>query len=220
MIRWKIESSRHKIKKIIPQSLLLQRLPRTASNCVLLTFDDGPHPEITPKVLALLGAYNVRAIFFVVGRLISRAPELLNIIIGHGHLIGNHTYIHINGRQPPPVRYFFDVLRCQNTIKKLTGVSPNFFRPAGGRLSVASMFIPKIIGMKTINWSLDADDWRCKSIRDARDVAGRLERNIAHRDIILLHDENPYIIKILDLLLPILTSKNLDLHSGIDFLSS
>src|SRR5262245_26583629 len=72
----------------IPRSLLVQRLPNAApANSVLLTFDDGPHPEVTPAVLQRLGAYRARAVFFIVGKRIRRAPHLLDRIQIEGHEI-------------------------------------------------------------------------------------------------------------------------------------
>lgn len=209
---------RRTIKRIVPRALLKCRLDQGASNCVLLSFDDGPHSEITPKVLNLLREYGVRAIFFVVGHRILRAPYLLKQIQEQGHIIGNHTYIHSNKRQPWFLAYLFDLLRCQVMIANHTQNRPRLFRPAGGRISATSLLIPRILGMRTINWSLEANDWRCRTTHEAQQAADRLIRRLTPGDIVLLHDDNPHVLEILDILLPMMRSQKYDLFSGIDFL--
>lgn len=218
MLRVVSNPIKQKLKAILPQKLLISRLPEQASNCILLTFDDGPHPEITPKVLTLLEEYNVRAIFFVVGRCISKAPYLLKQIQEQGHVIGNHTYIHSNGRQPWFLPYLLDLLRCQAEIEKYTGNRPKLFRPAGGRISPTSLLVPRILGMRAVNWSLETDDWSCRISHEAQEAAERLIRRLTYGDIVLLHDENPHVLEILDILLPVMRSQEHDLFSGIDFL--
>ena len=80
-----------KLKNMLPQYFLVRRLPKEARNCILLTFDDGPHPDITSAVLERLKDYNARAVFFIPGRRIERASHLLKRIKENNHLIGNHT---------------------------------------------------------------------------------------------------------------------------------
>jgi peptidoglycan/xylan/chitin deacetylase (PgdA/CDA1 family) len=189
-----------------------------AGNNVLLTFDDGPHPEITPRVLNLLEKYGARAIFFIVGQRILKAPYLLKRIQEQGHLIGNHTYIHSKDRQPWFLAYLLDLLHCQATIVKYTEYRPKLFRPASGRISPTSLLIPRILGMKMINWSLEANDWRCRTSHQAQQVAVRLIHRLTYGDIVLLHDDNPHVLEILDIILPLMQSRKYDLFSGIDFL--
>jgi peptidoglycan/xylan/chitin deacetylase (PgdA/CDA1 family) len=206
------------IKGLLPRSLITSGLPREAGNNVLLTFDDGPHPEITPKVLNLLEKFDVRAIFFIVGRCILKAPYLLKEIQKQGHVIGNHTYIHSNERQPWFLPYLLDLLRCQAEIEKHTGIRPKFFRPAGGQISPTSLLVPHILGMRTVSWSLETDDWQCRTAREAEETAERLICRLRYGDIVILHDDNPHVLKILDILLPVMRSRECNLYSGIDFL--
>lgn len=214
---FKKESLRNKIKKIIPKSLLIQRLDHRASNCVLLTFDDGPHPEVTPEVLKRLEKYEARAIFFIPGRRVERAPHLLKLIQEQGHLIGNHTYIHSNGNQPWFLAYWRDLLQCQSLIEENTGQRPKLFRPAGGKITPAALIVPWLMGLKTVTWSLDVGDWKCKGPEEAHRCGQDLSRQLSSKDIVLLHDDNPNILMILDLILPMIKSNKLDLFSGLDF---
>ena len=209
---------RRRIKRMLPRSLLVQQLDQGTSNCVLLTFDDGPHPEFTPSVLARLEAYKTRAVFFVIGRRIEKAPYLLRQIQERGHEIGNHTYTHPNSRQPWFLPYWQDLLRCQSIIEKQTGKRPKLFRPPGGRISLTSLLAPRLLGLRTVTWSLGVNDWRCHTTYEARQAARKILNKITAGDIILLHDDNPYGLEILDIILPEIRKREYDLFSGGSFL--
>jgi peptidoglycan/xylan/chitin deacetylase (PgdA/CDA1 family) len=103
---------------------------------VLLTFDDGPHPDVTPAVLDRLRTYQARALFFIVGSRIEKAPEMLNRILAEGHRIGNHSFEHRLEKDPRLISYYFDVRRCQSQLAQLTGTTPAFF--LGHRWDVAA----------------------------------------------------------------------------------
>jgi len=207
-----------KLKNMLPQCFLVRRLPKEASNCILLTFDDGPHPDITPAVLERLMDYNARAIFFIPGRRIARAPHLLKRIKENGHIIGNHTYIHSNNRQPMFLDYYRDLQKCQIEIEKHTGEKPKWFRPTGGRISFRSLLVPKLIGTKAIIWSTEAKEWKCQTSEKACQSAEDLLRLLKPMDIVLFHDDNPYVLEILDIVLPAIRRRGYDLNSGIGFL--
>jgi len=213
-----LSSVRDTIKQLLPRSLLIRQLDTCATNCVMLTFDDGPHPEITPAVLDRLKAYEARAVFFIVGRRIHRVPYLLKAIQEHGHLIGNHTYIHSNGRQPWFWEYYRDLQKCQLLIEKHTGKKPELFRPAGGRISFSSLIVPKLLNLRTVSWSVEASDWRCRTGKEACKTAEYLIHLLGPGDIVLLHDDNPYVVQILDTILPVIRERRLDLRSGIESL--
>ena len=202
-------------KRSLPQTLLVQKLPTKNRAEILLTFDDGPHPEHTPQVLDLLDEYNARAIFFIPGRRISQAPHLLSQILERGHEIGNHTYIHSNGKQPRFLDYFKDVRRCQGVIEDCCGKKPRLFRPPLGVLSLTTLLVPKLLGLQTVTWSVDIHDWRCKSSDTAKTTARKLTTNIRAGDIILLHDDNLHIKSILQILLPELSAKGFNMANGL-----
>jgi peptidoglycan/xylan/chitin deacetylase (PgdA/CDA1 family) len=202
-------------KQIIPQRLLIQRLNSDASNCVLLTFDDGPHPEVTPEVLKRLEKYEARAIFFIPGRRIERAPHLLKLIQEQGHLIGNHTYIHSNRNQPWFLAYWRDLLQCQSLIEENTGKRPRLFRPSGGKITPAALIVPWVMGLKTMIWSLDVSDWKCRKPEEAHRCGEDLCQQLVPGDIVLLHDDNPNVLIILDHILPFMKSNNFDVASAV-----
>ncbi len=206
------------IKRMIPKSLLVNNLNREAVGHVLLTFDDGPDPFTTPRVLDMLRVYDVRSIFFIPGSRIARAPEMLEKICEEGHSIGNHSYVHSNTEQPGLLGYYNDIQRCQREIEKHAGMRPRLFRPPGGRISVSSLFVPRLLNLRTITWSLDVMDWQCRTLGQALQCAESLMDRVSSRDIILLHDDNPWVIDILDVVLPALKDRGLNFSNSIEYL--
>ena len=208
------------LKRAVKESLAWVNLGDRRTDTVLLTFDDGPHPESTPAALRLLKEYGARAIFFVVGARIERAPHLLRRILDEGHALGNHSFAHPNDGEPALSAYVKDLAKCQEHVERLTGERPKFFRPPHGRFSPTSFVAPKLLGLKTVLWSVDAHDWGLKAERDARGAAERLKETLAasprRNDIVLMHDDHPYVETILGAALPLLAAQGCDLHSALD----
>jgi peptidoglycan/xylan/chitin deacetylase (PgdA/CDA1 family) len=214
------QSCRSTVKHAVLRACsVVRRLDRRAGNAVLLTFDDGPHPEITPAVLDRLKKYEARAVFFVVGYLIRRAgehgPELLKRSLAEGHVLGNHTYRHDPYRKVSLLSYVRDVKDCQQLVTELTGQRPTLFRPPLGTLTVKTLFAPKILRLKTVYWSVECEDWRLENGEDAREYGERLGENIRAGDIVTLHDNNPHVVTVLDALLPKLAAQRWDLASAV-----
>ena len=209
-------------KRFIKRAIASESLAPHLDNAILLTFDDGPHPEVTPAVLRLLKKYNARALFFIVGSRIERAPHLLNRILEEGHAIGNHSYSHPLGRPPWVVPYLKDLRLCQSRIEELTGMKPKFFRPPQGRVSFASICTSKMLGLKTLLWSVDADDWKLSDSNEdaALQTASRLIQQLCEKpkrnDIVLLHDDHPHVVTVLEQLLPRLSDRKCDLYNALD----
>jgi peptidoglycan/xylan/chitin deacetylase (PgdA/CDA1 family) len=208
------------LKRVVKKSLAWVNLGERCTNTTLLTFDDGPHPQSTPAVLRLLKEYNARAIFFVVGARIPRAPDLLRRILDEGHVLGNHSYAHPNDGQPALSAYVKDLAKCQEHVERLTGEKPRLFRPPHGLFSPTSFIAPKLLGLKTVLWSVDAHDWGLKGESDARASAERLKEKLAasprRNDIVLMHDDHPYIETVLSAALSVLAAQGCDLHSAVD----
>jgi peptidoglycan/xylan/chitin deacetylase (PgdA/CDA1 family) len=194
-----------------------RRLGAEYGDSVLLTFDDGPHSRITPAVLDRLAAYDTRAIFFVVGRRIAAAPALLRRIEGAGHVIGNHSFRHERGKHLGFRGYRADLRRCQHAIHAETGQFPVLFRPPFGERSPTTLLAARSLGLSPVTWSLDAEDWRCRTAAEAVPTAERLVQAVRPRDVVLLHDDHEGVLTILDRLLPVLQERGLDLASGVDW---
>ncbi len=169
---------------------------------MLLTFDDGPHPTTTPEVLSRLRFYGARAIFFVVGCRIQRAPDLLAQILSEGHWLGNHSHSHVLQRNTRYDEYLADLERCQETIYNLTETQPVFHRPPFGRLTLASLLAPRKRRLSTMLWSLSSEDWQFRSDIEAVSCAESMISRVRPQDILLFHDERMPTVAALDKLLP------------------
>jgi peptidoglycan/xylan/chitin deacetylase (PgdA/CDA1 family) len=174
-----------------PRSHLLgpnwTHLPASAgARDVAITIDDGPEPEITPRVLDLLDAHQARATFFCIGERVARHPALARAIVARGHGIENHTYRHpFNFSLLGPRGIAAEVHRGQEAIADATGVVPRFFRaPAGLR----NLFLEPVLArsrLSLVSWTRRGFDTVNAS---PERVLGKLTRNLAAHDILLLHD--------------------------------
>ena len=122
---------------------------------IYLTFDDGPHPEITPQVLDILDKYNAKATFFCVGDNVRKHPDTYELILNKGHKTGNHSYSHINGWKVSNDDYFDDIEKAGKLIK------PDLFRPPYGRITPSQI---KVLKKKysIIMWSILTYDYSKK----------------------------------------------------------
>ena len=197
------------LRRLIPRALCITNLRPNAERNVLLTFDDGPHPDVTPAVLDLLNKHNAKAIFFVVGRRIKDAPHLLSQVLAEGHWLGNHSFGHPNDRKMGFREYLGDIQKCQQMIVEQTGAVPEFHRPPQGQITLASLLAPKKSGLRTMNWSCSTEDWRLRSKPEAIARADALANQIVARDIVLFHDRRSESIATLERLLPQLQQRGL-----------
>ncbi|WP_084168850.1 polysaccharide deacetylase family protein [Paraburkholderia acidipaludis] len=176
-----------------PKSALLgpnwTRLPDTSGGAdrrIALTIDDGPDPEVTPRVLDLLDRHGARATFFCIGDLARRHPQWIEAMVARGHAVENHSQRHrhtfsLSG--PGALRQEIEV--AQETLAEISGTRPLFFRaPAGLR----NPFLEPVLcglGLRLASWTRRGFDTR---ERDAGKVARRLLQGLAPRDILLVHD--------------------------------
>jgi peptidoglycan/xylan/chitin deacetylase (PgdA/CDA1 family) len=201
---------------MIPAGVAQRRLKDRGRRSILLTFDDGPHPEITPAILAHLERFGARAIFFVVGREAEKRPDLLREIMARGHRLGNHSYSHPNDHVLPFRAYRRDLIRCQETIANAVGSEPRVFRPPLGILSLASLTASRSLNLRCMLWSVEGGEWGDRRSEDSPAIAERLASTVAPSDIVLLHDNNPKVPEILDRLLPILAERGDSFDHGIE----
>jgi peptidoglycan/xylan/chitin deacetylase (PgdA/CDA1 family) len=130
----------------------------TREKVIALTFDDGPHPVYTPKILDILDEYKVKATFFMIGSRMEEYPEIVKEVSNRGHLIGNHTYTHhANLRIKSLTDVLAEVSRCQNSISRLSGQNSQLFRPPRGILSPAIITALQKQGYSIVLWSVSAD---------------------------------------------------------------
>lgn len=201
-------------KRLLPRALCISRLRRTSAKTILLTFDDGPHPEATPAVLERLERFNAKAVFFVVGSRIHRAPTMLQRIVDQGHWIGNHSYEHPLERRMNAREYSADLIQCNDLIRDACGVRPILHRPPLGSLRYSTVVVPMQLALQTMIWSLSTEDWRLTADVDAAKRAIDVAAATRHRDILLLHDEKMHTPALLDGLLPRLQDRGFSLAPG------
>lgn len=127
-----------------------------------LTFDDGPNPELTPRLLDLLDKHNAKASFFLVGKFVRDCPWLAKEISARGHLIGNHTDTHPNLFFCGPSETREEIERCTAAIEHATFETPRWFRPPFGMRSLWTGDIAHHLGMRVAMWTQIPGDWRGK----------------------------------------------------------
>lgn len=151
----------------------------TGDNDLYLTFDDGPSPESTPRILDILEVHNVKATFFCNGQEAEKYPELVNLTIKKGHLIGNHGYHHLSGLKTKHIEYIENISRAA----PLT--SADLFRPPYGRLSLAQ-YRELIKAYTIVFWDLMPYDFDRKM--SSEKVLNVLKNKIRPGSVIVLHD--------------------------------
>jgi peptidoglycan/xylan/chitin deacetylase (PgdA/CDA1 family) len=182
---------------------------------LLLTFDDGPDPVVTPAVLDQLAKYDARAVFFIVGNRIQRAPHLLRRIVDEGHVIGNHSFRHPLDRNPGLMGYYRDLVECQSILESHTGRRPALFRPPLGSLTMGSLLAPRLAGLRTLLWSVDVEDWKLRRDEDAVRAGHRLAETAGPSDVVLLHDDNSCVVTLLKTALPRFRERQIDLGKAL-----
>lgn len=130
----------------------------TKQKVVALTYDDGPHPVFTPKILDILDKYHVKATFFMIGKNMDEHPEIVREVIRRGHVIGNHTYTHPRNLDlDTQAQMIRELDQCEQVIERLTGQRAHLFRPPRGLIDGAAFAIADEEGYRTILWSVCAD---------------------------------------------------------------
>ena len=168
--------------------LLLPRLGGTgARGGVALSFDDGPHPEGTPAVLAALESLGWRATFFLLGDQVARFPDVARSVVAAGHEVGVHGYQHRNhlGRTPGGLRR--DLTRARDVIADTTGVTPSWFRPPYGVLTGGTLLAARSAGLTPVLWTAWGRDWLDA---DGPTVTRTVLAGLRDGGTILLHDSD------------------------------
>ncbi len=165
-----------------------------------ITFDDGPNPTMTPKLLDLLDRHKVRATFFVIGRYARQHPELLRETVARGHVVGNHTDSHPNLFWSSSAQTRDELRRCHDAIASALNAPPKFFRPPFGWRNPWLASAARELKLQVVTWTLlpgdwhaPTDDWlvdRMHSI-SAHAKSAAAPQSAANRtggDILCLHD--------------------------------
>ena len=153
---------------------------------VAMTFDDGPHPQNTPRLLDILRDRNIKATFYVIGRNVDLYPAIARRIVAEGHEIGNHTYTHPNMTKLSNDGVRSELMKTRDAVVRATGVQPRTLRPPYGALLQAQReWIRSEFNYPTIMWAVDPRDWQRPG---PSVVASRIIAGTTPGAIVLAHD--------------------------------
>ncbi|MEY8000699.1 polysaccharide deacetylase family protein [Clostridium sp. Mt-5] len=190
---------------------IIKKVPSNGNKSIALTFDDGPDPQYTPKLLDILKINNLKCTFFVLAENAQKYPDIIKRIKNEGHCIGLHSLKHGNPIFSLPYQTKKSFVTALNIMDNL-GVNIKFFRPPWGIFNPLTYHYAKSNNLKIILWSMHARDWSKWATEDY--IKQKIINDIKPGDIILLHDgsrgmnnfpENT--IKALKTILPILKKR-------------
>lgn len=162
-----------------------------ATGLVALTFDDGPDPTWTPKILAVLHKYKVPATFFVVGQMAQRYHSIISNEVASGSIVANHTYTHLDLNTVPRWRALTEINLDSWVIHGITGRTPKLFRSPYGSQELsdtnsnAHRNLAKSLGLEPVGWNVETSDWARPGVAT---IVRRATQNIPHEATILMHD--------------------------------
>ena len=149
---------------------------------IAITFDDGPHPSYTEQLLDGLKERGVHATFFVTGEHAGLHPEIIKRMQNEGHLIGNHTYSHIQLTKNNREDFKEELIMTNKVIKEITGEEVQYVRPPYGSWDKS---FEKELNMFPVLWTVDPLDWSSKNVTG---ITRKIVTNTKENDIILMHD--------------------------------
>jgi peptidoglycan-N-acetylglucosamine deacetylase len=164
---------------------LVQNKPKPPSKYVLLTFDDGPDPNYTPQILAILKQYGAKATFFEVGRNVERHPELTKRIHAEGHSVQNHTWSHLDLKTASWPVFRQQVADTDRVIQAQTGSVPRCLRPPYGAVDKVVDQRIAALGKQPRLWTIDSRDWAKPG---PSMIVKRVLSSAENGSVILMHD--------------------------------
>ena len=179
----------------------------TEKKQIALTFDDGPHPTLTPRILEILERYGISATFFMVGQNVLNYPEAARAVIGAGHEVGNHTFSHPHIANLGEKAIFDEIGKCEDALEELCEYRPHLLRTPQGALTPSLERCLIDDDYILVLWSLDTRDWENKSTAH---VVRTVLDSVQAGDIILMHDfigHNSKTPEALEKIIPVLLSE-------------
>ncbi|MBA4370762.1 MAG: hypothetical protein C0418_04205 [Coriobacteriaceae bacterium] len=163
----------------------LRVLPGGGARIVALTFDDGPWPGQTEKIISILDREKVPGTFFMLGTNVRKHPKLARRVVAHGHAVGNHSFSHKIKKDSPASMVRRELRGTNSLIRQATGITPKWYRPAGGALSGVIVAEARRADLRLVMWSVDPWDW---DEPGAGNIARRVVAATKPGAVILLHD--------------------------------
>ena len=160
-----------------------------SENTIYLTFDDGPTPEITERVLEILDNHQIKATFFCIGDNVRKHPEIVQKILSKQHSVGNHTYSHLKGWRTPTKTYINNTEACRMKLNsQFTIQNSQIFRPPYGKITPWQSFKLRKLGYKIIMWDVLSKDYDASI--SAEKCYENVLKNVSSGSIIVFHDSN------------------------------
>ncbi|MBR9946429.1 polysaccharide deacetylase family protein [Clostridiaceae bacterium Marseille-Q4145] len=170
-------------EEIIPvEQLVLPEEKKTEKKRIALTFDDGPHPIYTPQMLELLKEEQVPATFFLLGENVELYGDVVKEIAKEGHLIGNHTYHHVQITSLSLEEACKEIQETSDLIEELTGTGTEYVRPPFGTWNEE---LEERLNLIPVMWSIDTKDWTTQNVDW---IVRETVKHAEDHDIILMHD--------------------------------
>ncbi len=157
---------------------------------VYLTFDDGPDPVETIRVLDALKKAGIQATFFVIGKKINKNREIVKRILDEGHVLGHHTYFHKPPGEVSAKQLLVEIEETEKLIVEISGNSSKLFRPPLGKLSLSKLMVLWKTGKSICLWNNDPKDFACANLEEVLHHFN--QQPIQAGDVVLLHDNQPY----------------------------
>jgi peptidoglycan/xylan/chitin deacetylase (PgdA/CDA1 family) len=209
--------ARRLMTAVLPQSKWIVK-GSASSNAVYLTFDDGPHPEHTPKILDVLREAGAKATFFLIGKNCAAYPELVRRIREEGHCIGHHSFTHSAPESTSASVLAKEVKQTDGALAAAGAIGVSkFFRPPHGKITAAKALGLWNQGRTIVLWNRDSKDYERKFADQI--VLWAKSRPLESGDVVLMHDINPYTPEALPRLIETVRSRGLILDT-IDNLAS
>lgn len=184
---------------------------------IAITFDDGPNPEYTPKVLELLKHFNAKASFFCIGRHVKKHPELLKRMHSDGHDIGNHSYTHSNTIDFKSTEgWLIELKDTDQAIFNVIGKNPKIFRPPFGVTTPNLAKAIKVTGHEVIGWNIRPFDM---ALKNRKTILKRVLKPLTPGAVILLHDRHEHIEFVLEQLLQFLKKNDYEIVTINDLIN-
>ncbi|MBL8512757.1 MAG: polysaccharide deacetylase family protein [Betaproteobacteria bacterium] len=173
---------------------------------IALTFDDGPHPQNTPRILDCLDHLGAKATFFVQGAMAKAHPGVVKDAARRGHRIGNHGYHHHSARAVPVSKFVADIQQCQSLLQDLLGSDASLdFRPPYGHLTPGTLWAMMRCEFRIVFWSIDSRD---SFVQDGNELARSIARiPLRASEVMLFHDDYAHTVQALPAILADLQSR-------------
>lgn len=176
----------------------------TEAKKIALTFDDGPHPVYTEEMLEVLEEAQVPATFFLLGQNIEGNEDVVKDIAENGHLIGNHTFHHVQITGLPKEQAYEEIDQTSRLIEKLTGKSTEYVRPPFGTWNEG---LESNLDLIPVMWTIDTLDWTTKNVDT---IVNHVVKNAGENDIILMHDSYKSTVQAVERIISLLKAEGFE----------